>query len=670
MKSTLKFEKLSIRVADYAKESSLPSLSRPGEKVVECISELSEDDGLFVGYGMLRDIFPYRMQDLYTRNLKDTNLDIAILENEHIKATFAPTLGGKLLSLIDKKTNKNLLFTNSVIQPCNLALRNAWTSGGVEWNIGMVGHSPFTCSTLFTSTLTDDDGTPVLRMYEYERIRKVTYQMDFYIPENSKFLHCRMRIVNPNNFVVPMYWWSNIAVPEDKNSRVIVPADCAYTSEIIGGKRVVMKLPIPYCEGFDATYPTNTADESRDYFYRTDDNKSRYIAYLDGDGYGLLQTSTSRLQGRKLFVWGQGPGAKHWQDFLSETDKGNYVEIQAGLARSQYEHIPMQPKTAWEWIELYGPVQCKPKKVHGDFDVAQKEVEKALSRAVNHTALEEELISSKKSIALKKADKCIFNGSAWGQLENLLRKENGSSPLSEHLNFGKIGKAQQAWKSLITDGTVGEHNPDDIPPSWMLQDEFTALLKDATESKDKENWYTWLQLGAIYLCTDRFDNAEKALKNSVKLQKSCWAYYCLAILSLHKNDTLSAKKYALAAVKLKNNDISLIRGIFAVLNKCESFEDIVKIYNGIESKIQNDSRVKVLYVYALGHSGEYEKAFQLLTENDGLILNDVKEEEVILSDLYVYLKLKLAELSGEKIEEINVPYNIDFRIKPEKFTYR
>ncbi|NLL69765.1 MAG: hypothetical protein GX238_01390 [Epulopiscium sp.] len=62
----------------------------------------------------------------------------------------------------------------------NLAFRNAWFSGGIEWNCGVVGHHPYTCSPLFIATLTGDEGTPVLRMYEFERIRCATYQIDFF----------------------------------------------------------------------------------------------------------------------------------------------------------------------------------------------------------------------------------------------------------------------------------------------------------------------------------------------------------------------------------------------------------------------------------------------------------------------------------------------------------
>ena len=74
----------------------------------------------------------------------------------------------------------------------------------------MIGHSPFTTAPLFTAVL-EYEGTPVLRMYEYERIRRVTYQMDFWLGEEDKFLNARMRIKNDTDEVVPMYWWSNIA---------------------------------------------------------------------------------------------------------------------------------------------------------------------------------------------------------------------------------------------------------------------------------------------------------------------------------------------------------------------------------------------------------------------------------------------------------------------------
>jgi hypothetical protein len=225
---------------------------------------------------------------MYSEELYNTEIDTVTLENECLKAVFFPPLGGKLASLIDKQTGKDLLFDNPVIRPRNLARRNAWTSGGIEWNCGIFGHHVHTCDTLFTAITKLQDGTPVLRMYEYERIRRVVYQMDFFLPEGSKCLFARMRVTNTTPFVIPMYWWSNIAVPTVPDGRVIVPASIAYVNNYQGSKAVI---PIPYRDGNDVSYIDNIP-RAADYFYKIPEKNRKFECYVDSDGYGIVQTST------------------------------------------------------------------------------------------------------------------------------------------------------------------------------------------------------------------------------------------------------------------------------------------------------------------------------------------------------------------------------------------
>ena len=68
-----------------------------------------------------------------------------------------------------------------------------------------------------------------------------------------------------------------------------------------------------------------------DLFFDIPASGRKWEAALDGSGTGLVQTSTDRLQGRKLFMWGSGSGGRHWQEFLSAPGRA-YLEIQAGLA--------------------------------------------------------------------------------------------------------------------------------------------------------------------------------------------------------------------------------------------------------------------------------------------------------------------------------------------------
>ncbi|QMU71431.1 hypothetical protein [Streptacidiphilus sp. P02-A3a] len=82
------------------------------------------------------------------------------------------------------------------------------------------------------------------------------------------------------------------------------------------------------------------------------------------------ERSTERLRGRKLFCWGTTTGGRHWQEWLPGPDRA-YLEIQAGLARTQLEHLPMPARSSWSWIGGYGLLAVDPQTVHGSWDQAR-----------------------------------------------------------------------------------------------------------------------------------------------------------------------------------------------------------------------------------------------------------------------------------------------------------
>ena len=112
-------------------------------------------------------VLPYTLQDRYSRKRLPLRLKCVVLENEYLRAEFLPEYGGRLYSLFDKENGVDLVMRNPVIQPANLAIRNAWLSGGIEWNIGSVGHTVTTCDNVFCARLKDGDGNDFLRIYEF-----------------------------------------------------------------------------------------------------------------------------------------------------------------------------------------------------------------------------------------------------------------------------------------------------------------------------------------------------------------------------------------------------------------------------------------------------------------------------------------------------------------------
>lgn len=619
MRSELRFEKRKIRTAHLGEESCLPDLL--GEVVLQnnLNFDLGEEDEIYEAYGTRATSYPYRQYNCYTRELTEKDIETAVLENDHLKAVFLPEFGGRLWELWDKETGKNLLYTNDVLQFSNLATRNAWFSGGVEWNIGIIGHHPFTTDQLYVARTETESGDPVLRMYEYERIRKVTYQMDFWLEEDSRFLNCRMRIVNENKEVVPMYWWSNMAVPEFENGRVIVPAEEAFTEV----HRRVHKVQIPYVNGTDVT-DYKTIAKSVDYFFDIPEENPKYVTNLSPEGYGLLQLSTSRLRSRKLFTWGNEDASDRWQEFL--TDKaGRYLEIQGGLGKTQYGCIPMAPHTAWEWMEQYGALHFPAEKL----SLEHAERAAYLTEEIRSRHMSEELekkLKATRSLAKQKAE-LVMTGSGYGALA-----EHGRN--TEHLEFVLEKDSLKEWKAFFENGTL--HCPDwkERPDEFMIDGDNAGFLEEYMQGENQKNWYAHYHLGLGYYQKGEYLKAEKAFSESLKCQENPWALHALACIHVSAGRTAEAVSCIEKGLEMKMQETSYLKDGFKILDVCNAYDKICEIYNKLGEAEKKIGKLQYYNIQALHKLGESAKALELLEADGGLVMDDIREGEESMAQLW------------------------------------
>ena len=667
--STLAFQDYEILSGEVLDENVMPDIGniryihadyRPG-------AELNEEDARFVGKGGIRTLLPYTQQDNYTRDRKPRQFHAAILENDKLKAVFLPELGGRLWSLYHKGLQRELLYVNPVFQPANLALRNAWFSGGVEFNLGIRGHSPFTCSPLHAVRMEGKDGQPYLRMYEYERIRGAAYHMDFTLPEGSETLYLRVTIENTAPDDTYMYWWSNIAVPETPHSRVIAPCTEALQGRRADGYTEIGLVPIPHPFGddFDCSYPAR-GTKSVDYFFRIPNEHRKWETCAEADGKGLLHFSTHELKGRKLFLWGNGRGGRNWNRWLCSKDNYPYIEIQAGLARSQYEHILMKSHSTFTWVEGYTALNCKPESVHGDFSDAIHAVDAYLDGIM---PTEEKMFALFDGIAFKETAQ---HGSGWGCVENLLRAKCGKAPISAECDFPveSMGESEKEFYDFVLTGELAEKSLGTAPKAHFVSAD-TLPLYEKQIADGKAHAYLYLHYGTALYANGRADEAYAAYEKSNALQENAWAYRNLSMIEANvygnTNKALTLMDKALA---LNCKDRGLVRGAAQLMLSAGAEKRWLELYAQLDAALRGNSRLQLYTAIALIRTQQYEEAAKIINEN--FVLNDIEEGEVSLSavwlDLYRNLITDVPENADEDTiaqlveEQFPLPAHLDFRM--------
>ena len=610
------------------------------------------EDGAHIGKGLISTLLPYSITDGYNRERSLTPKKAAVLENDYLKAVFLPELGGRLWSLYDKKAGKELLYKNDVFQPCNLALRNAWFSGGVEWNVSIKGHNPLTCSPLFTQKLTSVNGEPILRMYEFERIREVVYIIQATLLKDALLVN--ITIENTSDKDKYMYWWSNIAVPETKGTRVIIPTDKTFLCTYDDKGYYVDKTSIPTVNGVDITYSLNS-NRSRDFFFDIDKTKDKWISAINENGYGLLQFSDPILQGRKLFVWGNHDGGRHWNDWLSDK-AGAYIEIQAGLLKTQLGHFIMKGNTKISWTECYKAISVPKDSIHSDYYLAMDTVSKVVSQNMHYL--------SGDTFKISKTEAPVYYGSGWGALQNMVN----NTPISNICDFplDSITDEQLDFVTLLKKGYLPTYDASQAPKSYVVGQFWLDKLKNANK-----DWFTLNHLGIVSYALGNIDDAKKYFNLSISATKNCWAFRNLAMIQKNiDKDVLTASNNLIQAVLLNNSYTPLIIECGETLIKCKNYKRFIDLYFTLDDKVKSNGRVRMLLGACYANLNMLDKAKQII--NKDLVVDDIKEGEYALSAIWVGIyKKELAIKLSKKEDEISddevlknypLPYELDFRM--------
>ncbi|MFI0709943.1 DUF5107 domain-containing protein [Streptomyces inhibens] len=685
MATSVRRTTLTLPAAPLGPDNPLPSL-RDGQDLHRI--EIPRDAGLpadmarQIGYRPLRSILPTRMRDGYGRARRATDLDALVIENDRLRATVLPGLGGRVYSLYHKPTDRELLYRNPVLQPAAFALNGAWYSGGIEWNIGATGHTALSCAPLHAARVPAPDwgylprrqgsgGGEMLRLWEWERLRDLPFQVDLWLPEGSDFLHVGVRIRNPHHHTVPVYWWSNIAVPEGEGTRVLAPADRAWH---FGYERTLRRVPVPDSDGADRSYPLRS-EFPADYFYEVPDGARRWITSLDEEGRGLVQTSTDTLRGRKLFLWGAGRAGRRWQQWLTEPGTGGYAEIQAGLARTQLEHVPLDAGGEFTWLEAYGPLAADPATVHGaDWGAARGEVEARLAAALPRADVDA-AYAAWLPYADREPKESLATGSGWGALEVA---RAGLDLPGTPFDAATLGPEQEPWLTLLRTGDLPAAGP--VPGAAPVASAWRDLLESAQPGPATDH-----HLGLAQWHAGDRAQAVRSWERALGDGGGALPLYCLAVAESVAGETARAadryaEAYAAAAASAGASSAddpaarawravlpALAREAVPALLAAGRAAEAGQLLAGLPQPQQADGRFRLLTAQVLLARGEPAAARAIF--DAGFEIADLREGDETLSDTWYAIAERLIADGGPVTEDVRSRARTGHPL-PERYEYR
>lgn len=295
------------------------------------------------------NIYPYPMLDFISSDRIERAYQTVVIENEFLRVTILPEVGGKVYEVIDKTTGQPMFYVNRVIKPGLLGMCGAWTSGGVEWNTGPQGHTVGCMQPMEVEILPPEpDGSRTVAIGETERIYGTKWTVLLTLRPGRSFIEERIRIYNPTPMVRPYYFWNNTAVPNTPGFRFIYPM----TLGTDHGGAEFFNWPIH--QGKDLTRGTNYQDAASIFAVGCD--QDFFGCYNDDLDRGVVSCANHfDLPGKKAWTWGWGSyGTMHQRDL---TDRDEYYnEIQTGPLLTQGEVGRLEPCEAVSWQEWWYPI--------------------------------------------------------------------------------------------------------------------------------------------------------------------------------------------------------------------------------------------------------------------------------------------------------------------------
>jgi hypothetical protein len=297
----------------------------------------------------------------------DRDYTLVVLENEWLRLSVMPDLGGRLYGVTIKATGEELFYQNPVIKPTHWGPEDqGWwlAAGGLEWGLPVEEHGYEWGVPWGYSHATTPEGSRIT-LWDTLASDRIRARVRIELPAGEAAFRVVPRLENPTTAPVTFKFWDNAMLAPGAPNTV--------------GPDLHFVMPIPqvtvHSRG-DWYLPAAGEPMSWPVYEGTDysrlGNWNRWLGFFarpqaveDWAGvYDLgIQRGIARVYPHEVAVgvkgfgmgWGDPIDWREWTDIQSY-----YVELHGGPAPTFWDSITLQPGEALEWTETWLPLRELP----------------------------------------------------------------------------------------------------------------------------------------------------------------------------------------------------------------------------------------------------------------------------------------------------------------------
>ena len=304
----------------------------------------------FDQYANERFNYPYTLRHNLTNRRVDHAWRAVFLENEYLKCSVLPDIGGHLYTCIDKISGKPMFYENPSIKKADIAYRGAWAAFGIEFNFP-VSHNWVTASPVDFAFGQRQDGSAYVQVGNIDRVYGMQWSVELVLRPQSTLLEERVTLNNRSDVRHRFYWWNNAGIQVWDDTKIEYPM--RFTAS--HGFTDVEPWPIE-ADGIDLSIVKNHTKGPVSLFAYGSREPFMGVWHPHTNTGIVHYADYAQLPAKKIWSWGSDPDGLDWRKALSDNDSA-YVEVQAGLFRNQETYAFLEPRQTITFSEYWMPVR-------------------------------------------------------------------------------------------------------------------------------------------------------------------------------------------------------------------------------------------------------------------------------------------------------------------------